>query len=121
MSATELGLNFVAQYSNFNVNFTNITRDGAPLNFNTVGAWIFTMGPSLDSAPTITKASTGVASGDFTITPAASSVAVGVRASEFNYGHGNYYIALWADTSGSRISHREKYLTVFKQLSPTGV
>jgi hypothetical protein len=122
MSATELGLNLVAQYSNFNVRFDDITKDGTALTFSTVGVWKFGLADSLSGVPIIMKSSTGtLTSGDFVIDSVNRRVTVGVRASEFSYGQGQYYVALWAVTSGVHISHREKYLTIFPQICPTGL
>lgn len=122
MAATELGLNLVAQWSNFNVRFSDITKDGEVLSFSTVQSWRFGMAESLSGTPLIMKSSTGtLTSGDFVIDNITKRVTVAVRPSEFNYGHGQYFVSLWAITSGVFISHDRKYLTVFPQICPTGI
>lgn len=122
MAATELGLNLVSQWSNFNVRFDNITKDGAVLDFTTVQHWRFGMGASTTAAPTIMKSSSGTTtSGDFVIDNVSKRVTVAVRPSEFNYGYGQYYVSLWAVTSGVFTTHQNKYLTVFPQICPTGL
>ena len=118
MTTTELGLNQVSQYTDFNVKFSNITKDGSPLNFTTVGTWIFTMGATLSQTGVISKSTTGVASGDFSVVAASSYVSVGVRASEFGSGYGQYYCSLFAQTSGRRISHSPVSLHVVPQIQP---
>lgn len=123
MNNTELGSNLIPQYTDFNIRFSNITRDGSGFAFNTVGAWIFGMASGFTgSTPNIIKSSTGtVSSGDFTIDSVGKNVTVSVRASELNYNKGTFYVALWADTSGNRITHNQKYINIFQQLRPTGV
>jgi hypothetical protein len=122
MTNTELGTNLVPQYTNFNVKFSNITRDGSGFAFNTVGAWIFGMASGFTGGvPNVIKASTGVASGDFTIDSVGKNVTVAVRANELSHAKGTFYVALWADTSGNRITHNQKYINIFEQLRPSGV
>jgi hypothetical protein len=122
MAATELGLNLVAQWSNFNVRFDNISKDGDTLDFNTVQNWRFGMGTSPTAAPLIMKSSSGIlTSGHFVIDNITKRVTVAVRPSEFSYGYGQYYVALWAVTSGVFTTHQNKYLTVFPQICPTGI
>ena len=122
--ATELGANFISRYSNFNVKFENITRDGSGFSFGTVGAWIFAMATGTVnsfSSPIILKASTGVGSGAFTIDSVAKSVSVAVTPSEISYGHGQYWVSLIADTSGVRTRHSPKYITIQNDICPTGI
>lgn len=122
MAATELGLNLVAQWSNFNVRFSDITKDNEAFSFDTVQHWQFGMAESLSGTPLIMKSSSGtLTSGHFSIDDVNKRVTVAVRPSEFNYGHGQYYVSLWAVTSGVYITHDRKYLTVFPQICPTGI
>lgn len=124
--ADELGLNIIPRWSDFNVRFQNITRDGSGFAFSTVGAWIFVMGsgenPERSLNTLLTKTSTGVASGDFAIDNTNKNVTVTVRASEIGNGFGTYYVALFTQTSGIRNSHADKkFVTIYNQLCPTGV
>ena len=120
-TSTELGLNVIPQYSNFSVSFQGVVRDEMALNFNTVGAWIFVLSPQVTGTGYILKASTGVASGDFTIDSVNSNVTVSIRASEINNDYGQYYVKLFAATSGNRITHRQKFITIERGLSSSGV
>lgn len=119
MSSSELGLNVIPQYTNFSVGFNNITKDDAALNFNTVGAWVFALSSVPTGTPQVLKQSTGVASGDFTINGGARSVTLAMRASEINNGHGQYFVKLFAYTSGVYTTHRMKFITIEEGLSPT--
>jgi hypothetical protein len=117
----EIGFNLIPQYTDFNVRFDNITKDNVPLNFGTISYWIFTLGTATSATGLVTKVSNGYASGDFSIPAGSGYVSVAMRASELSYGKGQYYVALFADTSGSKISHSEKYLTIHAQVRPSGV
>lgn len=122
--ATEIGSNFIQRYANFNVKFENITRDGSGFAFNTVGAWIFALATgnvNSFSNPIILKASTGVGSGAFTIDGTAKSVSIAVTPAEISYGYGQYFVALFADTSGVRTTHLPKYITINNGICPTGI
>ena len=122
MSNLEIGSNFIPQNTNFRIRFEPVTRDGSTFAFSSVGAWIFALSPSFTGTPLILKSSTGtLSSGDFTIVSPSSSVSVLVRASELSNGFGTYYINLYADTSGSRITHLQKSITVQQSLSTSGV
>lgn len=121
MPDTEIGFNLVPQYTNFTVRFGSITKDGSALSFSTVGHWVFTAAPSTSTyPPTITKWSTGVASGDFTINGSTRNVDVLLRASELSNMYGTLYVNLYAVTSGNPISHTSKYITIQKQVRPSG-
>jgi hypothetical protein len=121
--ANELGTNIVPQYTDFNVKFTNITKDGTALNFSGVSAWIFAMSQDVATQPpTVLKASTGlVTSGDFLIDTANRTVTVSVRSSEIGALPGTWYTLLSAQVSGKRIGHRKMFITVEKQIATTGL
>ncbi len=117
----ELGLNIIPQYTDFNIRFTNVTRDGSALNFSGVNRWIFAMSNQLTGTPTVLKSSSGVASGDFAFDYQNRVVTVGVRASEISNSNGQYFASLYAEISGKKITHRQKYITIEPQMNPTGV
>lgn len=121
--ANELGTNIVPQYTDFNVKFTNVTKDGAALNFAGVSAWIFAMSQDVATQPpTVLKASTGlVTSGDFLIDTANRTVTVAVRSTEISALPGTWYTLLSAQVSGKRIGHRKMFITVEKQIATTGL
>ena len=123
MTTDELGINYIPRYTDFNIRFSNITKDGVALNFSGVSSWIFGMSTAITGTPIVLKASTGTAtSGDFSLDYANRNVTVRVRASEISHGVGTHYLSLWANTSGMRISHDSmKYVTIFDTLCPTGL
>lgn len=109
------------QHSDMLFTFSPITKNGSDLDFATIQYWHFAMSSGLGYSPFITKASNGVVtSGDFTITAASDTVSVSVLASGFNASggrYGNYYIALYAETSGSYITHLQKTVQIQQQIA----
>lgn len=124
MADSEIALNIIPQYSNFIVEFDNITIDGTPITMSSVTAWIFALGykpTKTSTTPLLVKTSTGTSSGDFVINNVLRQVKVTVRASELSNVNGEFAVALFRDSSGSRISHEQKYFTIQPQLQPSGV
>ena len=110
----------VPQYTDFNVSFRSITKDSAALNFNTVANWVFVLASSVQDAPIIYKTcnasgTSGPHVSSFVIDTTNRNVTVSVEVSgsnSLNNGYGNFFVALYAETSGKFLGHLQKYLTV---------
>jgi len=114
-------MNIVPENSDVVIRFTNITKDGAVFDFNTVEEWWFALGRNVDDSPLIVKNSTGVlTSGDFDIDNTEKIVSVNLYHSELStasgVGNGVYTIALFAETSGIRNTHLQKKLQIQQQI-----
>lgn len=120
--------NIVPEHSDMTVVFSNVTQNGAVLDFDTINSWHFAMGKQLNGDPLIVKNSLADAI-DFTIDPTGKSVSVFVSASSYNEitvglasgGEGKYIVTLYAQPSGSvsptgYITHKQKVLNIQRQL-----
>lgn len=125
---TEQGINLVPQHSNFSIQFSGITRDGAVFNMTGGDAtgWRFSLSPSLTGLALLTKqcnisGTAGPNHLDMDCDFNTRTVTVRVRASEITENYGQYYVALWAiSASGDGfLGHDQKYLTIQPQISPS--
>jgi hypothetical protein len=110
--------NIVPEHSDFNVVFSSITKDSTALTFSTVGLWRFAIGSDIDGAPLLHFDSVNN-SGLFTISSGTRTVSVFISSTGFQASggtDGRYYVALWAETSGSPITHEQKTIMIEKQL-----
>lgn len=116
----ELGTNFAVQYTDFSIKFENITKNGAAFNFSEVGKWIFSMGKNVSSVPVYVKNSSSDAN-LFIINTGNQSVTVRVNSTGISNDYGQFYVGLFAETSGSITGHLSKYITIEQNIRPTGV
>lgn len=118
--ADELGLNIIPRYTDFSIEFVPITLNSEILPFTGVGKWIFSMGSDINAVPSIVKNSAGTPA-DFIINTGTYSVTVRVRANEISNGYGTYYVGIFAETSGAITGHTSKFITIDRNIRPTGV
>ncbi len=118
--ADELGLNIIPRYTDFSVEFVPITLNSSVLPFTSVGKWIFAMGSDINAVPAIVKNSAGTPA-DFIINTGSYSVKVRVRATEISNGYGTYYVGIFSEASGAITGHLSKFITIDRNIRPTGV
>lgn len=112
---SEVGQNYIPQYSDFKIKFSGITKDGDTLNFSEVSRWDFAIGQTLSSSP-ILALNSSTNSGNFVINSGSRFVTVTVNASGINSGYGQFYTALYAKQGSGYITHLIKYISVMPGL-----
>lgn len=119
--ANELGINLIPQYTDFNIKFQNITLNSNTFLMQNVGKWIFAMGTAPGAASLVKNSSNNAA--DFIVATGDADryVQVAVRASEISNGNGTYYVGLFSEVSGSITGHLSKYISIDRNIKPSGV